>query len=84
MFKVVTIILALGNPSQESLDEGARSTPPNVIVMMADDLGYGDLASYGNDILKTPVLDKMASEGPWYASTWIKAVLSIRPMTPRI
>ena len=36
---------------------------PNVILIMADDLGYGDLSCYGSDIIKTPVLDKLASEG---------------------
>ena len=36
---------------------------PNIIFIMADDLGYGDLGSYGQQIIQTPNLDKMASEG---------------------
>lgn len=36
---------------------------PNVIVILADDLGYNDLASYGSKLNKTPVLDKLAQEG---------------------
>jgi len=36
---------------------------PNVIIILADDLGYGDLDSYGNNMLDTPNLDKMAREG---------------------
>ncbi len=38
-------------------------TRPNVIVILADDLGYGDLAIYGNPDLKTPHLDRLAGEG---------------------
>ena len=36
---------------------------PNLIWIMADDLGYGDLGCYGQKIIATPNLDRMASEG---------------------
>ena len=39
------------------------SAQPNVVIILADDLGYGDLACYGNAKLKTPHLDQMAAEG---------------------
>jgi len=42
----------------------SKKTPrPNVIVIMADDLGYGDLACYGQTRYSTPHLDRMAEEG---------------------
>ena len=40
-----------------------RPKHTNVIVIVADDLGYGDIAAFGNPIVQTPNLDRMAAEG---------------------
>lgn len=37
--------------------------PPNIVVIVADDLGYGELGSYGQQLIKTPRLDELAAEG---------------------
>ncbi len=39
------------------------SDPPNIIFILADDLGYGDLSSYGATAIQTPNIDRLASEG---------------------
>ncbi len=40
-----------------------NNNPPNIILIMADDLGYSDISCFGSEFIETPVLDKMASEG---------------------
>lgn len=41
----------------------AEPEPPNIIVIMADDLGYGDLSCYGAELIQTPNIDRLAAEG---------------------
>lgn len=41
----------------------AAETPPNVIFLLADDLGYSELGCYGQQIIRTPNIDRIASEG---------------------
>jgi arylsulfatase A len=50
-----------------------NTTPPNVIIIFADDMGYGDLGCYGHPVIKTPHLDKMALEGARLTSFYAAA-----------
>ena len=36
---------------------------PNIVLILADDMGYGDIGVFGNDLVQTPNLDRLASEG---------------------
>lgn len=63
---VILSTLLLGGcsaPPEQPVSEPDRPRPPNIIIIFADDLGYGDLASYGHPTIRTPNLDRMASEG---------------------
>ncbi len=44
-------------------DVGASKDRPNILFILADDLGYGDLGCYGQKTIRTPHIDKMAEEG---------------------
>jgi len=46
---------------------------PNIIIIFADDLGYGDLSCYGHPTIVTPHLDKMASEGQKWTNFYVAA-----------
>ena len=43
--------------------EASSIRPPNVILIMTDDQGYGDITSHGNLKIKTPNIDKIANTG---------------------
>ena len=45
------------------LQQFASSTKPNIVILMVDDLGVADVGCFGNDTLKTPNIDKLASQG---------------------
>lgn len=44
------------------LSSCARPAPPNVILVITDDQGYGDIAAHGNSMISTPVLDRLHAE----------------------
>ena len=64
---IISVLFALATqvscspPEPERRDETQQR--PNIILIVADDLGYGDLGSYGQLKVRTPVLDQLAEEG---------------------
>jgi len=51
----------------------ASSRPPNFVIVFADDLGWGDLGSYGAPVIRTPHLDRMAAEGQRWTNFYVTA-----------
>ena len=54
-----------------SCNSKTNQKPTNFIVIFTDDLGYGDLGSYGHPTIKTPNLDKMADEGMRFTQFYV-------------
>src|SRR5687767_10437913 len=57
------VVLVLGLCAAAGVAEAARPDRPNVIFILADDLGYTDVASYGSKYYETPNIDKLESQG---------------------
>jgi len=58
LFSLLVLVILIGcqKPSKTQIK-------PNIIYILADDLGYGDLGAYGQEKIKTPNIDKLAAEG---------------------
>lgn len=56
-----------------TINANAVDSPPNVVVIMADDLGYGDVSCYGATALQTPNIDRLAAEGLRFTSGYCSA-----------
>ena len=63
MKKIVFVLLIIQYLYAQSNIVISQDTRPNIVVILCDDLGYGDLASYGHPYIKTPNLDNMAVQG---------------------
>lgn len=58
------LLFAVGCREASESDSASSDAPrPNIVLIVADDLGYGDLGSYGQQQIQTPHLDRMAREG---------------------
>lgn len=57
-FVAVTCALAAFSPV-----EMMAQKQPNFVIIVADDMGYGDVGIYGNEYIKTPNIDQMARKG---------------------
>ncbi len=57
---------------------GAQSTKPNIVFILADDLGYADVSCYGQRDYTTPNIDRLAAEGLKFAQAYSNSLLTGR------
>lgn len=75
--KSKNLLLLGGSLMASSMGMMARNVEkPNIIFILCDDMGYGDLACYGQKYIKTPNLDKMAAEGMLFTQAYAGSPVS--------
>jgi len=70
---LITLCLILSGCSPNDKSAGIQERATNFVILFADDLGYGDLGSYGHPTIRTPHLDKMANEGMKFTQFYVSA-----------
>ena len=58
---IITVLCCILFPAHVAAKE--KAVRPNIVLIMADDLGYGDLSCYGSTLCDTPQLDRLATRG---------------------
>jgi arylsulfatase A-like enzyme len=66
-------LLLIGIITQQCSVATEKKSKPNFIIIMADDLGYGDLGVFGHPTIRTPNLDRMAAEGQKWTNFYASA-----------
>src|SRR4030095_11032244 len=54
-----------------SAPSAAENRPPNIVIILADDMGYQDIGCFGSPNIKTPNLDRMAKEGRRFTDFYV-------------
>src|SRR4051812_32487552 len=61
--QLLALCLSLPALAGTAVPAAVAAGRPNILVMVSDDLGYGDIACYGHPVIKTPNIDRLASQG---------------------
>ena len=74
--KPVSAAICLSGALFSCLSFNKEEKPPNIIYILADDLGYGDLSCYGQQKFKTPNIDRLAGEGMLFTQHYTGCTVS--------
>ncbi len=70
MKSILALVTACGLCAGVGVAAETRSAKPSIVFILADDLAQGDLGCYGQKLIKTPNLDRMAAEGTRYTQAY--------------
>src|SRR5579871_4186056 len=71
---LLTVLIGAGVSTVSLCAQEADRAAPNFVILLADDLGYGDLGCFGSPSIKTPQLDRMAAEGMKFTGFYAQPV----------
>lgn len=72
---LVFLFIISGCNNEHRTSKFSGDTPPNVVIIFTDDLGYGDLECYGNDKISTPNINKLAEEGCLFKDAYVSGAV---------
>ncbi len=74
----MTGLLTIGVVSQKCVlpDDRSKTEKPNLVIIFADDMGYGDIGVFGHPTINTPNLDRMAYEGQKWTQFYVASSVS--------
>ena len=70
---ILVIVLFMSILINSCANGPKASTQPNIVIIFCDDLGYGDLGTFGHPTIRTPNLDQMAEEGQKWTNFYVGA-----------
>lgn len=71
---LLILLLALGISACTTGESSLKASRPNIILIMADDLGFSDLGVHGNSLVETPELDLLAAESMQFSQFYVTPV----------
>ncbi len=73
--QILRLSLFAGLLAAPWFSQAAPSSKPNIIFLLTDDMGYGDIACYGGKFVPTPQIDQLAAEGTKFTQFYADAPL---------